>query len=171
VKPGAEPVNLRVRADRRASVHGTRTALHRVMKTVVVGIDTSERASAVLSAAFDLAERIDAKLVVVRATALPHGFPAEALSISNDGLLKQLIDAAQASLDRDVATLPRERLLRADARIGSAWEVICDVATETKAEIVVVGTHGHGPVQRMIGTTAARVVNHAPCSVLTVRVV
>jgi nucleotide-binding universal stress UspA family protein len=52
---------------------------------------------------------------------------------------------------------------------GAAWQVLVDVAKETRAELVVVGTHGFSGVDHVIGTTASRLVNHAPCSVLVVR--
>jgi len=31
------------------------------------------------------------------------------------------------------------------------------------------GSHGYGFLERLVGTTAARIVNHARCSVLVVR--
>jgi nucleotide-binding universal stress UspA family protein len=35
--------------------------------------------------------------------------------------------------------------------------------------LIVIGSHGYGGLDRVLGTTAARVVNHALCSVLVVR--
>jgi universal stress protein F len=34
---------------------------------------------------------------------------------------------------------------------------------------VVIGSHGYGGLDRVLGTTAAKIVNHASCSVLVVR--
>ena len=35
--------------------------------------------------------------------------------------------------------------------------------------MIVIGSHGYGGLDRILGTTAARVVNHALCSVFVVR--
>ena len=37
------------------------------------------------------------------------------------------------------------------------------------ADLVVIGSHGYGGLDRLLGTTAAKVANRAPCSVLVVR--
>ncbi|MDX8401917.1 MAG: universal stress protein [Mariprofundaceae bacterium] len=45
--------------------------------------------------------------------------------------------------------------------------VICERAERIEAELIVVGRHGHGMIDRLlIGSTAERVVRHAPCAVL-----
>ena len=36
-------------------------------------------------------------------------------------------------------------------------------------DLIVIGSHGYGGIDRVIGTTAAKVVNHADRSVLVVR--
>lgn len=53
---------------------------------------------------------------------------------------------------------------------GSANDVIVRYAESVGAELVVVGTHGRSGFKRlMLGSTASWVVEHAPCSVLVVR--
>jgi nucleotide-binding universal stress UspA family protein len=53
--------------------------------------------------------------------------------------------------------------------VGTPWQAICTVAKGMNAELIVIGSHGYGAVDRLLGTTAAKVVNHADCSVLVVR--
>jgi nucleotide-binding universal stress UspA family protein len=139
------------------------------MKTLVVGLDASPRAPVVLRSALALAERFGARLFVVRAAALPPEIPLEALSPTPDSLPVRLAEITQSSLDHAIANVPREILLGAEARIGTPWQVICDAARERSAELIVVGTHGYSGLDRVLGTTAAKVVNHAPCSVIVVR--
>jgi nucleotide-binding universal stress UspA family protein len=53
---------------------------------------------------------------------------------------------------------------------GSGPEVIVQYAETISAELVVVGTHGRSGFKRLtLGSTAASVVERAPCSVLVVR--
>jgi len=43
------------------------------------------------------------------------------------------------------------------------------VAKEKSADLIVVGTHGRRGLQRLLGSTANSVINHAACDVLAVR--
>jgi len=59
---------------------------------------------------------------------------------------------------------------RAQLRVGVAHRVIVDLATDERADLVVIGTHGRGGLDRvLLGSVADRVIRLAPCSVLTVR--
>lgn len=60
--------------------------------------------------------------------------------------------------------------VRAVLRTGSPHEEIVALATDERADLVVIGTHGRGGVNRaLIGSVADRVVRLAPCPVLTIR--
>jgi nucleotide-binding universal stress UspA family protein len=57
-----------------------------------------------------------------------------------------------------------------EPRTGTAYEEICAVARELKADLIVIATHGYTGYKRMfLGSTAERVVQHSPCPVLVVR--
>ena len=47
---------------------------------------------------------------------------------------------------------------------------ICRIAKETRASLIVVGSHGRtGVLRRLLGSVAEATVRHAPCSVFVVR--
>jgi nucleotide-binding universal stress UspA family protein len=47
---------------------------------------------------------------------------------------------------------------------------ICRIASETKASLIVLGSHGRtGVLRRLLGSVAEATVRHAPCSVFVVR--
>jgi nucleotide-binding universal stress UspA family protein len=70
-----------------------------------------------------------------------------------------LSDAEQASY--------RARLV---VRQGTPFLEIVHYAREESIDLIVMGSHGHGPVAHlMLGNVAERVVRNAPCPVLTVR--
>ena len=53
---------------------------------------------------------------------------------------------------------------------GKPGEVICRVAEEEKAEMIVMGTRGHGRIHRTImGSVSDFVVHHACCPVIVYR--
>lgn len=56
-----------------------------------------------------------------------------------------------------------------EARL-SIREAILDIAQSTAADIVVLGTRGGGRLRHLlIGTTAEKIIQHAPCSILAVK--
>ena len=55
-------------------------------------------------------------------------------------------------------------------RTGSAFHEITEQAREQQADVIVIATHGRGALAHLLlGSTAERVVRHAPCPVLVVR--
>ena len=59
---------------------------------------------------------------------------------------------------------------RYDMRSGVPDQEIVGLAQDERADLIVIGTHGRGGIQRaLIGSVADRVVRLAPCPVLTVR--
>jgi nucleotide-binding universal stress UspA family protein len=53
---------------------------------------------------------------------------------------------------------------------GKPYQKILETAKDKGADIIVLGSHGYTGIRRVyIGSTAERVVRHAPCHVLVVR--
>jgi nucleotide-binding universal stress UspA family protein len=60
--------------------------------------------------------------------------------------------------------------VRIALRTGVPYAEIVELATNERADLVVLGTHGRGGINRaLLGSVADRVVRLAPCPVLTVR--
>jgi nucleotide-binding universal stress UspA family protein len=54
--------------------------------------------------------------------------------------------------------------------LGTPGPVVCAVAKEVGADVVVVGSHGRGGLARaFLGSVSDYVIRHAPCPVLVVR--
>ena len=71
-----------------------------------------------------------------------------------------------------VATSEIEKLasVKVEVRFGKPFREIASMASETDADLIVIATHGHTGINRMLlGSTAELVVRHAPCPVLVVR--
>lgn len=57
-----------------------------------------------------------------------------------------------------------------EIRVATPYTEIIGYAKEMTADLIVMGTHGHGAVRHMLmGSVAEKVVRMAPCPVLTVR--
>ena len=78
---------------------------------------------------------------------------------------------AASTLEQWVAKARAEGLnARSALRAGAAHQEIVALATDERADLIVIGTHGRGAIERaLLGSVAERVVRLARCPVLTVR--
>ena len=141
----------------------------RDMKPYLVALDSSPRAPQVLSAAIALAQAASTKLVLFRAVGLPGDLPVEAYAMPPNGVIDVLKTRAKKDLDEAARAIPADMPFETRIEIGSAWQGICEAGKATDAAMIVIGSHGYSAWDRLLGTTAARVVNHADRSVLVVR--
>lgn len=140
------------------------------MKKLLVALDGSARARGVLSAASSLASRMDARLVLVRATSIAGELPVEAYASDPEEVERVLAERALADLEEMAKDCTRPELVAAiRAEPGPAWRVIDDVARTEDADMIVIGAHGYGTLERVLGTVAAKVVDRADRPVFVVR--
>ncbi|APR84080.1 Universal stress protein family protein [Minicystis rosea] len=139
------------------------------MDRILVGLDASPRADGVLETAVDLARRTGGKLILCRAVGIPHEIPAEAYTMTPASLAELLEREAQKDLNRIAATLPEGMVAALVVHVGTPWQGLCAAADQHDADLIVIGSHGYSGIDKLIGTTAAKVVNHAKQSVLVVR--
>jgi nucleotide-binding universal stress UspA family protein len=139
------------------------------MKRILVGLDGSPRAPGVLAAAIAIGRAQDARVVLLRAVGLPADVPQDFWKTTEEPLLELLKRRAKDYLDEQVGKVPVEVFGGLEVAIGVPWQAICEMARTLEADLVVIGSHGYAGFDRLLGTTAGKVVNHARCSVLVVR--
>jgi universal stress protein A len=78
---------------------------------------------------------------------------------------------ADAALEEWAAKARAEGLsARSMLRSGVAYQEIVALAGDERADLIVIGTHGRGGIDRaLLGSVADRVIRLAPCPVLSVR--
>jgi len=101
--------------------------------------------------------------------ALPAEFYAQAEKTSRDqadDILQRAVKTIEESnSDRQVPLL-----CSSFAILGHPEEVIISTAREWKSDLILVGSHGHGALERfLLGSVSQAVAWHAPCSVQIVR--
>jgi nucleotide-binding universal stress UspA family protein len=111
------------------------------------------------------------KMILFRAVGLPHDahVPPEALSMSPNALVELWRRNAERDLAALRATLPPELIDSVVAHVGQPWSAICTAARELDVDLIAIGSHGYEGIDHVLGTTAAKVVNHADRSVLVIR--
>lgn len=144
-----------------------------VFHTIVAAIDFSETSDDALRVACALAacHGSELHLLHVIPDARQQAWSVEAPGLDFSALQAESIADAEQQLAARVLptkeTLPRV-VRRVIAGLPAARE-IAQYAASHRADLIVVGSHGYGPVRRLVlGSVADRVVRLAPCPVLTV---
>jgi universal stress protein A len=143
------------------------------LETIVVPVDFSETSQAAWRAACDLAALTGSHLHLVHVCPEPlrQAWAIEAVTLDLDAVALEWLSEAHENLDC-IAVPPSitpGRVTRV-ALLGPAASRIVDYAAEQDADLIVMGTHGHGPLHHLlIGSVAERVLRTAPCPVMTVR--
>jgi nucleotide-binding universal stress UspA family protein len=141
-----------------------------MIRTIMVALDASERAPAVLAAAATLAERFEARLLLFRAIAVPPEFPPAAHVDGGDRLESVLAAQARKELEALAQGHPRAEVDHPVIARGQPWRAIVSAAERHDADLVVIGSHGYHGLDRVLGTTAARVADHCRRDVYIVHV-
>jgi nucleotide-binding universal stress UspA family protein len=139
------------------------------MKKLLVCLDGSSREQGVLDAALALARKSFARLVLFRSVGIQAELPLEAYSMALDDIPNLLVENAEKRLKKLAATVPEDLLAGVRVAIGTPWQSIERAAAEEDVDLIVIGAHGYHGLDRVVGTTAAKVVNHADRAVLVVR--
>ena len=139
------------------------------MKRILVALDSSPRAIDVLVTAVALARSTGGKLRLLRAVGLPPELPTNVWAMPQPQIVETFLSSAKHDLEVLAREVPPELLDGATAQVGVAWDAICSYAREHDVDLIVIGAHGYSILDRIMGTTSARVVNHADRPVLVVR--
>ncbi len=138
------------------------------MKKLLVALDGSPRADGVLAEAESVARRTGAKLILFRSFQIPPDMSL-AWPADDKPLEQALRTTAQTYLDECARRVPSELLGGVRASLGVPWEAVCKSASDEDVDLIVIGSHGYSGLDHLLGTTAAKIVNHADRSVLVVR--
>ena len=143
------------------------------IRRIVVPTDFGDCSTPALRLAVELADKFGAELVLLHVVQdLALAMPDAVMPTPVPGPdLGQLIDAGNTGLANLIA---RENLGRlnpkVEVRIGSPVAEIVAAATDLKADLLCVGTHGRtGLAHLILGSQAERIIREAPCPVLTVK--
>jgi len=135
---------------------------------ILVAIDGSDYSQRALATAIELTRLTQATLT---ALAIEGPLPAYAATIGEVEEVKREKDlffrALAASAREDAEGGGVE--LEVEIRPGHAATVISEVAAEGGYDLVVLGHRGHFLRDHLLGSTADRVAENAPCPVMIVR--
>jgi nucleotide-binding universal stress UspA family protein len=143
------------------------------LKHVLVPTDFSDTSEVALRYGKAFASAFGATLHVVHVIEEPYGQPwaVEAYGFSLASLQEEWIKEAQTRIDKILTAEERDALKAVTMTVlGHPVMEIQKYAAENDVDLIVMGTHGRGPLGHLVmGSVAERLVRKAPCPVLTVR--
>ena len=144
---------------------------------IVIGTDGSKFSNAAVEAACEIAAcQPETEVLLVSAYELPGPVAAEPF-VSAPIYTQEIVDGLSAATEA-VLESARRTVIRNCPGVpvntrecrGKPATAIVDEAAEWKADLIVVGSHGHGFWGRaLLGSVSDEVIHHAPCSVMVVR--
>ena len=140
-----------------------------MFRNIVVGLDGSDAARRALDKALDLASLTGGAIHIV---SVEEHIPAYAATV---GEVDDEVDFEndyfrQVHAEATKLAAARKMILSFDVVRGHAADQLVRVATARHADLLVMGHKGHSKLHHfLLGSTADRVVEHAPCPVLVVR--
>ncbi len=145
------------------------------IKHLLVPTDFSEPSQIAVTYGKALAENFKSTLHLIHvldenALIYPWTSP-EGTTLSLGAARVELEQQARDRLDR-VLTEDERKMFSAQivSLVGSPFLEIVNYAKAKEIDLIVLGTHGRGPIAHMLmGSVAEKVVRKAPCPVLTVR--
>jgi nucleotide-binding universal stress UspA family protein len=135
-----------------------------VFETVVVGADESSTAAEAVRVAIELVKLSGGRLHIVTAykpqqLRSPAGEEYSGSLSSGDLAQNVLTDHSSRARSGGVE-------VETHMRDGAPADVICEVAKEVKADVIVVGNKGMTGLRRVLGSVPNSVAHQAPCAVL-----
>ncbi|WP_090622414.1 universal stress protein [Natrinema salaciae] len=137
---------------------------------ILVPTDGSREVEHALEYAFDLARLHDATIraLYVVNVAGYSGLPMEA---ALEGVSDALRDEGKSAVGRVEELAPDDIPVETEVLEGAPSRVIVDAADPAECDLIVMGTHGRGGIDRLLlGSVTERVVRQASVPVLTVQV-
>lgn len=139
-----------------------------MFKKILVAYDDSEGSRQALDHAVKLAKELNSSLHLLWVrSSLPH-YPETVDEIDEEtGAANKFFEKIETHLQ----TLSKQYgvNLPIDSKPGHAAQAIVEHAREVNADLIILGVRGHSGVWgRLLGHTAERVTEHAPCDVLIV---
>ena len=141
------------------------------IRCILVPLDFSEHVAAVLEWAEHLAKQHGSRIVLFHAYHLPVEFQQLEGAYLPPDFWANVKAEAQETLKRYAEDLVARGLeVESVVAEGYAATAIVDEVERQNADLIVIGTHGlSGLKHLLLGSIAERVVQKAPCPVLTVK--
>ena len=137
-----------------------------MFERIVIAVDGSPRSERTIPVGVDLAQRYGAEVSVVHVREYER-YEGDDVDLGPPIPADQLVERVVSTF-RDAGMSATGTVRRVSP--GRTAEMIVDIAEESNAELIIMGTRGMSEIRSLLlGGVATKVVNRAPCPVLLVR--
>jgi nucleotide-binding universal stress UspA family protein len=158
-----------------------------VLTKLLVAVDLSDRNDDVFAAGFDMAKKMGASMMLIHVpssdapecpampTLLGQDYYSASASVPIIEMYEKLWRAYEEkglAMLKQFAEKAREAGVPIEytQTVGAPGKMICQLASNINADLIVIGRRGHSGLNEMImGSVSNYVVHHADCSVLVVQ--
>ena len=141
----------------------------RDFKTILCPTDFSEESYRAIEYGLRFAKNADGTLLLAHVIHVPSGdlYRPDRHVLTFDEAKQRAIALLEELRDKRLQSYPQCEFL---VDIGDPHDVLIHMATERKADLIVVATHGRSELKHLIiGSVAEKLIRHAPCPVFVVR--
>ena len=162
----------RKRAGKRSKPGAESAIVHTDLKRILVPVDFSPHSMRAVRFARDWAARFKAAVCLLHVvepvnTVAPFGAAEMTMPAPPPDLRKRAGTELEQLAKKE---FPRSKNVSTLIREGVPYDSIVAAARKLKSDLIIISTHGRTGLMRVLmGSTAERIVRHAPCPVLTVR--
>lgn len=137
-------------------------------KKIVVGVDFSDCSMNALEHAVILANKAKADITMVWVNHLDYS--KEIFSVEPENIRAEVKERFDALVKKYTPQLAAGTHIDYRMKKGKVYKVICDVANEIDAFLIVIGTHGSSGFEEFwIGSNANRIVSISKLPIITIR--
>ena len=135
------------------------------IKKILLPIDFSRASIKILQYAIFLAEKYNAKIFIVNVTEYPQTISGDPTFISS--VTSSAMEKMTTFLEDNRDQIPVS--FESSILFGHAAEKIISYAEMESFDLIIIGTHGHKRLEKMLfGSVAEKVIKLSPCPVLTI---
>lgn len=127
---------------------------------ILIATDFSPTSLEAVDVGKNLAVELQAKLTIVHCI---EPIPILIAEMQNPLLEKAETELAKLGNNIDIDDLHLK------IAFGHIKKALIETIEEVQADLIIVGSHGHHGISRILGSTANAIINTAPCDVLVIR--
>jgi nucleotide-binding universal stress UspA family protein len=138
---------------------------------IIAAVDLSKATSYIVEAVHRVASATDAEVILVFVEEPLPTVPGPDLSpvgaydsLTGDGIAEPVQLTEQVEQLRELGIVASAQVLQ-----GDPARTVVEVAKQRDAELIVIGSHGHGVLfEALVGSVSAKILRHSPLPVLVV---
>ena len=141
------------------------------IRTILVPTDFSTFSEAAVQTAVSFTRALQTKLILLHVVDVPDYGSFKLRGKAGDINLQDIAESTASEMLKRIKQSPELRGLNLQIKVrkGLAYQTVVDEGKKCKADLIVMGTHGHTGFDKLLGSNTRRVVRLSQIPVLSVK--